>query len=134
MSTSNKVDQSPELEWIQMKKEFDAIQVSINLLWSNLLLLQHYYFYFLFFQGETGKDKMFRKIKENPMVPIGKSNFEKSFYVNCSNNCINWPKVDQLSFLFNCTYTHLLSVLCLRLFGYRWCSIIRIVQFQTRWT
>lgn len=29
MSTS-KVDQSPELEWIQMKKEFDAIQVSIN--------------------------------------------------------------------------------------------------------
>ncbi|CAO1391194.1 unnamed protein product [Diamesa hyperborea] len=46
MSTS-KVDQSPELEWIQMKKEFDAIQ------------------------GETGKDKMFRKIKENPMVPIG---------------------------------------------------------------
>ncbi|CAO1392372.1 unnamed protein product [Diamesa serratosioi] len=46
MSTS-KVDQSPELEWIQMKKDFDSMQ------------------------GESGKDKMFRKIKENPMVPIG---------------------------------------------------------------
>lgn len=38
----------PELDWIQLRKEFGSVQV------------------------ETTKEKLARKIKENPLVPIGK--------------------------------------------------------------
>jgi Hypoxia induced protein conserved region len=44
-----KVAEQPELEWIQMKKEFDSER----------------------FEPESGKDKLIRKFKENPFVPIG---------------------------------------------------------------
>lgn len=46
---SSKEVVQPELEWIQMKKEFDADK-----------------------QVESPQDKFMRKFKQNPLVPIGK--------------------------------------------------------------
>lgn len=40
---------TPELEWIQMRKDFDKEQI------------------------ETGKEKFIRKFKQNPLIPIGES-------------------------------------------------------------
>lgn len=42
---------TPELEWIQMRKDFDKDQI------------------------ETGKEKFIRKFKQNPLIPIGESVF-----------------------------------------------------------
>lgn len=39
---------SPELEWIQMRRDFDKDRI------------------------ETGKEKFIRKFKQNPLIPIGK--------------------------------------------------------------
>lgn len=47
MANSN--NSNAELEWIQLKKDFDA---------------EH---------GETAREKMTRKIKDNPFVPLGKN-------------------------------------------------------------
>lgn len=52
---------SPELEWIQMRKDFDKDQI------------------------ETGKEKFIRKFKQNPLIPIGEFNvinilLRKSFF------------------------------------------------------
>lgn len=43
---------TPELEWIQMRKDFDKDQI------------------------ETGKEKFIRKFKQNPLIPIGESVFQ----------------------------------------------------------
>lgn len=52
MSQPNvKDNQHPELEWIQMKKDFDSARI---------------------LQEEGGIAKFKRKFKENPLVPIGK--------------------------------------------------------------
>lgn len=39
---------SAELEWIQMRKDFDKDQI------------------------ETGQEKFMRKFKQNPLIPVGK--------------------------------------------------------------
>lgn len=45
-----------QLEWIQMKKDFDASQ------------------------PETAREKMLRKIRDNPFVPLGKFFFQISIF------------------------------------------------------
>lgn len=47
MSQSNASASQPELEWIQLKKDFDADRV------------------------ESPQDKFIRKFKQNPLVPLG---------------------------------------------------------------
>lgn len=47
----SKVNDQPELEWIQMKKDFDMERLQAE---------------------EGGIAKFKRKFKENPLVPIGK--------------------------------------------------------------
>lgn len=47
MAQPNAVSQ-PELEWIQMRKDFSEDQI------------------------ETSREKFLRKFKQNPLVPIGK--------------------------------------------------------------
>lgn len=54
MSTAKIGDQQPELEWIQMKKDFDLARVQ---------------------EEEGGIAKFKRKFQENPLVPIGKISF-----------------------------------------------------------
>lgn len=50
MVQAKTTENAPELEWIQMKKDFDIERLS---------------------QEEGGIDKLKRKFNENPLVPIG---------------------------------------------------------------
>lgn len=52
MSQSKVEQKQPELEWIQMKKDFDRER---------------------FEEEEGGLEKLKRKFKQNPLVPIGKN-------------------------------------------------------------
>lgn len=51
-----------QLEWIQMKKDFDASQ------------------------PETAREKMLRKIRDNPFVPLGKFFFQISIFAKVVRN------------------------------------------------
>lgn len=61
MSQSKISEQQPELEWIQMKKDFDSQRLS---------------------EEEGGIAKFKRKFMENPMVPLGKKN---ELFISCKN-------------------------------------------------
>lgn len=50
MTQAQEAHSTPELEWIQMKKDFDSERAN----------------------EETAKEKFMRKFKANPLVPIGK--------------------------------------------------------------
>lgn len=58
MTQESVVHNTPELEWIQMKKDFDTERA----------------------HEESGKEKFIRKFKQNPLVPIGKH------LIKCSTN------------------------------------------------